>query len=96
MNPYIPNMLQGIINNPAHTNIIRTLYDQQEASRIAIVTRAISSGKIGRIKYSSTYWNARSVDKASIPAGTEVYLIERSGNTWLVSANHPHATEQAS
>lgn len=96
MNPYIPNTLRGSINTPAHNNLIRTLYDQQEASRIAIVTRTISSGKIGRIKYSSTYWNARSVDEASIPAGTEVYLIERSGNTWLVSASHPHTVQQAS
>lgn len=52
----------------------------------AVVVRDISPEQRGRIAWRNTTWFAVSDQNIHIPAGTIVDLLEREGNTWLVSA----------
>ncbi|MEM9808268.1 MAG: NfeD family protein [Cyanobacteria bacterium P01_D01_bin.56] len=55
-------------------------------SSCAYLSTDIKAGKVGRMRYLATDWNAKAADNSSIPAGTDVIPIARQGNTWLVMA----------
>ncbi|MGB3494258.1 MAG: NfeD family protein [Elainellaceae cyanobacterium] len=51
----------------------------------AVVDADINPDSQGRIYYQSTYWFACSLHDIYIPEGTVVEVLERRGNTWLVT-----------
>jgi len=55
------------------------------ASDRAVVSDPITSNRPGRIRYQDTYWFGCALNDAYIPEGTIVELLERRGNTWLVT-----------
>lgn len=55
-------------------------------SDIALITRTIKSGGVGRIHFQATYWNARSIDGSVLQKGMMVRPVQRVGNTWYVVA----------
>ncbi len=51
----------------------------------AVVSAEINPDSLGRIYYQSTYWFGCSLNDTYIPEGTIVEVLERRGNTWLVT-----------
>ncbi|WP_017324282.1 NfeD family protein [Synechococcus sp. PCC 7336] len=60
-----------------------------EESREARSLTEIPAGKKGRVRYSGSIWNAKcEVEDLTIPAGLDLYVIERQGNTLIVMPEH--------
>ncbi|MEB3357225.1 MAG: NfeD family protein [Synechococcales bacterium] len=51
----------------------------------ATVVNAITPNQLGRIRYQDTYWFGCALHDVHIPEGTVVEVLERRGNTWLVT-----------
>lgn len=51
----------------------------------AVVLNTVTSSDRGRIRYQNTDWFACTLSAQPIVKGALVELIERRGNTWLVS-----------
>lgn len=62
-------------------------------SDTAYVIRDVEPGKVGRLHYRATDWNARALDNTCISAGTPVVLVRRQGNTWFVSKTQTNSPE---
>lgn len=58
----------------------------QTVNDIAIVIEDIEPHRLGRIKYQATYWFGRCEEGMTLVAGTQVKVIRREGNTWLVQS----------
>ncbi|NJK62815.1 MAG: NfeD family protein [Synechococcaceae cyanobacterium SM2_3_1] len=58
---------------------------QLEESREARSLSAIPAGRLGRVSYQGSTWNARcSIPSMDIPEGQDLYVVERKGNTLVV------------
>lgn len=56
-----------------------------EESREARAVSSIPPGGKGRVSYQGSLWNARcSIATLEIPAGQDLYVVERQGNTLIV------------
>lgn len=55
----------------------------------AYLTREILPGRVGRLHYQATEWSACALNDDHIPAGADVILVARQGNTWLVTVTQP-------
>jgi len=60
--------------------------DQQQSGKVVL---AITDGQLGRVAMGGTTWNAKSqIRGLAIPAGDEVLVVERDGNTLIVVPMH--------
>jgi|GEM_PF-5703412 len=50
----------------------------------AYLTREIQPGRLGRLRYLGTEWNACAIGETYIAKDTPVAPLRRQGNTWLV------------
>jgi membrane protein implicated in regulation of membrane protease activity len=63
-----------------HGNVV-----ELEESREARAVSTIPPGEKGRVSYQGSVWNARcNITTLEIPAGQDLYVVERQGNTLIV------------
>lgn len=79
----------GRSQNPSQGPHTFTAASSFSTSSRAYLTREILPGRVGRLHYQATEWSACALNDVHIPAGVDVVLVERQGNTWLVTISQP-------
>lgn len=58
--------------------------DRQAVGTVVEVIENISAGKLGRIQYSESTWQAKTEDQSAILKGEKATIVGRDNITWIV------------
>ena len=69
---------------PTNTKKVSIDEDQQAIGTEVEIVEDILDGKLGRIKYTESTWQAKTVDSITILKGEKAKIIGRDNITWIV------------